>query len=249
MEKLTSREGHAVISVVMPNTISLIDFSAFNGCEELTTVRLSSNLVKINNAAFKDCSSLTSIRLPDTLYCIGTGAFQNCSALQHINIPKSVTEWYAESFAFSGLITIDLEDGLTILGDSAFMSTLVEEISIPGSIKTIARGVFHNCDNLQTIRLQEGTEVIEATAFSHSAMIAEIVIPSTVTSCDERAFWNCESLQKVKFQGDAPVKFEIEDELIKEFYADTHPNYTIFYHEGATGFTTPEWNGYKTEIW
>jgi hypothetical protein len=27
------------------------------------------------------------------------------------------------------------------------------------------------------------------------------------------------------------------------------PNYTVYYHEGAEGFTSPEWEGFTTELW
>ena len=30
---------------------------------------------------------------------------------------------------------------------------------------------------------------------------------------------------------------------------DKNPEFTIYYRKNAQGFTSPEWNGYPTEIW
>ena len=44
------------------------------------------------------------------------------------------------------------------------------------------------------------------------------------------------------FEGYAPELFRVEN-------AEPAGTFTVYYHEGAKGFTSPTWNGYKTEIW
>ena len=63
----------------------------------------------------------------------------------------------------------------------------------------------------------------------------------------EHAFSGCDTLEKVKFEGNAPEAYVYPLEIMPFGPNDVH--YTIYYHRGAQGFTSPEWNGYPTEIW
>ncbi len=238
-----------VTSVDMPNTVKVIEGGAFMHNKELTTVRLSKSLNEINGGAFEGCVNLSTIQLPATLNKIDMRAFAECTSLKQIKIPKSVKEWYSESFAFCGLENVVLEEGLTILGETAFSGTNIKSIEIPGSVKVVPRGIFSRCKILETVILNEGIEAIDATAFRNSTSLTEIVIPDTVEKCSEFAFIGCTALTKVKFEGNAPSDFKNQDAGLEELYADWRATFTVYYHEGAEGFTTPEWNGYKTEIW
>ena len=155
----------------------------------------------IEESAFENCESLTSINLPKNLNILGSYAFLNCSSLKNIFIPNGITEWGFETFAFSGLENITLENGITSLPNSCFAG----------------------CVNLK-----------------------EITIPSSVVSINESVFDGCKSLQKVFFEGNAPATYSGENvhRLPVAKYL-----YTIYYHQEATGFTSPEWYGYPTQIW
>lgn len=238
-----------VVSVDMPDTVKVIEDGVFMHNKALTTVRLSNSLVEIGGSAFDGCTNLSTIQLPATLTKIGMRAFADCTSLKQIKIPKSVTEWQSESFALSGLETIELEEGLTVLGETAFGGTNIKSIEIPGSIKIIPSGVFSLCGKLETVILNAGIEKIEVQAFRKNTSLTEIVIPNTVTACSEFAFNECTALKKVKFEGNAPSEFKNQDAGLEELIGSSRATFTVYYHEGATGFTTPEWNGYKTEIW
>jgi hypothetical protein len=96
--------------------------------------------------------------------------------------------------------------------------------------------------------LNEGLVEIEYNAFGGSNKFTEIIIPATVMTMEEKAFSSCTALEKVMFEGDAPSPFVTYD----PFGDREEPwfvSYTIYYHKNAKGFTSPEWNGYPTEIW
>ena len=80
-----------ITSVIIPNTVTLIDSQAFERQTRLTSVTLSTSLVEIGNTAFNGCSALTRIILPATIKTIGAGAFTGCTALTTVSIPASVT--------------------------------------------------------------------------------------------------------------------------------------------------------------
>lgn len=235
-------QNQSLASVKMPNSITVIEGGAFSGCTALTTVVLSQSLVAIKGSAFEDCSKLSNISLPKTLTQIRTRAFANCISLKYISIPKSVVDWEGETFVHSGIETIELEEGLELIGDTAFAYTNIKEVVVPSSIKTISWGAFGSCPNLESVTLAEGLLTIEDLAFSGATKLKEIVFPSTLETVNEGALSNCSSLVTVKFEGNAPSGYAAQP-------VEARGNYTIFYHEGAEGFTSPEWNSYSTKVW
>lgn len=236
-----------LVSVKMPDTVTKIGAMSFQNCLELTTVELSEELQVIYGAAFSNCPKLSEITLPNTLAELYDKAFENCASLKHITIPKGLTYWGSEVFVNSGLETVVLEDGLSCIGSTAFAYTKLREIEIPGSIKELPWQAVAGCYGLETIILHEGLETINRSAFD-GAVITEIVIPKSVECITETAFSNCERLKAVKFDGEAPVTY-LDELMPDELTGLDNVSYTVYYHEGVEGFTSPEWYGYPTIIW
>lgn len=82
-----------ITSIKIPKSVTSIGGQAFNECSNLKTVIFEDNsqLKSIGEYAFSDCRSLTSITLPRGVTSIDRLAFNNCSSLSRIVIPSSVT--------------------------------------------------------------------------------------------------------------------------------------------------------------
>ena len=231
-------------SVLMSNQIVSIENSSFSKCIQLTIVRLSDALVTIGEAAFNCCEALSTISLPDSLTCIDTLAFANCKSLKQINIPAHsfdnvpVDEYHA-AFLGSGLESIKLAEGIKFIPNATFAESMLREIILPNSIQLIDQSAFADCENLEKIELNEGLSTIDFEAFKNTKL-KEIVLPRSVEVFRSSAVEGATSLIRIYFEGDAPRWFSANKE---------GATFTIYYHEGAEGFTSPEWNGYKTEIW
>ena len=103
MDNVITGNTNCAGSAAIPNTVTSIGFSAFNGS-----------------------SSLTSITIPNSVTSIGESAFYNTTALTAINIPNSVTSIGLNAFAFStALETVTFETGsvLDSIGNNAFFGT------------------------------------------------------------------------------------------------------------------------------
>jgi|GEM_PF-3992194 len=79
-------------------------------------------------------------------------------------------------------------DGKTVtaIGNNAFSEKSLEDVIIPGSIRTIGDYAFRY-NNLASVTLSEGLETIGKNAFL-SNVITELIIPDTVTFIDHGAF-------------------------------------------------------------
>ena len=78
--------------------VTSIGLSAFEGCEDMTSVSIPGSVTSICNGAFWECSSLKTVVIPDGVSTIGEGAFRNCYSLISVDIPNSVI--YIGSSAF-----------------------------------------------------------------------------------------------------------------------------------------------------
>ncbi len=139
--------------VALPNTVTIIEDYAFNGCTKIKQVILNEGLISIGQEAFRD-SRIEQVDLPHTLTTIGALAFRN-TYLTSVFIPNSVTTIGDTAFGWnSRLLRAELEEGCTIVGWYMFHSnTYIKEIILPDSITTIGNMAFINCKALESIHI------------------------------------------------------------------------------------------------
>jgi len=79
--------GQAWQQILLPESLEVIERSAFEGCHTLWNLHLSENLCYLGSRAFADCTALKALRLPDSLTDIGLQAISGCTALEDLWIP------------------------------------------------------------------------------------------------------------------------------------------------------------------
>ncbi|MEI6092008.1 MAG: leucine-rich repeat protein, partial [bacterium] len=92
--------GNLNTSYTIPNTVNIIDASAFSDHKTLTNITMSNNLQTIPNGAFYNCKGLLSITIPNSVTSIGAVAFMNCDSLTSLTIGRGVN--YIGGDAFLG---------------------------------------------------------------------------------------------------------------------------------------------------
>ncbi len=75
---------------VIPSTVISINYSAFDGCTNLTSIKIPSSVTTIGTYAFEYCSGLTEILIPKNVTSIGSTAFYSCTNLQKVSIVNPV---------------------------------------------------------------------------------------------------------------------------------------------------------------
>lgn len=79
LEKFIEEPG--VTEVVIPEDVTIIGLSAFDGCESLISVTFPDNVMRIDDYSFSYCENLTSITGLNSMTKIGCEAFKGCSSL------------------------------------------------------------------------------------------------------------------------------------------------------------------------
>ena len=95
--------GYEVKELVIPNTVTSIGISAFEGCSDLTSVTIPNSVTTIESYAFQGCTGLTSVIIGNEVGIIMNGAFNGCSHLKDVychatNVPNTDSNAFTDSY-------------------------------------------------------------------------------------------------------------------------------------------------------
>ncbi|MCF1354849.1 leucine-rich repeat domain-containing protein [Mycoplasma hominis] len=85
---------------------------------------------------------------------------------------------------------------ITEIGNRAFFNSVIQSVTIPGSVKEIGESAFSGCRNIKEVFLNEGLEKIGSEAFKYTN-IESITIPGSIKEIDKGAFSWCTNLKEV----------------------------------------------------
>ena len=211
-------------SVVIPDTVTVIQESAFAECTNLSSVALSEGLVELGKYAFGG-TALTNIIIPKSLETAHTGwehignstktdgPFANCGQLKKVTLEAGSTQ--IAQFVFAGcnaLEQVDLPDTLTKISKGAFIAcTNLESVALPDTITKIDEGAFTECTKLKNINLPKSLIELGRYAFGETAL-TNIIIPKSLETAHtgwehignstetDGPFINCENLKTITFE-------------------------------------------------
>ena len=110
-------------------------------------------------------SDLTTYAVPHFIGEIGNGAFRNCKNLKEVTFSlhadgyRSIWSIANSAFENTGLTKIDLPEGITVIGRSAFEGcSAAAEIVLPESLNVIRSYAFDRCGNAETTVSFRGNE-------------------------------------------------------------------------------------------
>ncbi len=208
-------EDTAIEEITIPKSVWMLNFSSYSNDEQTKANGNTNNYA----SAFYD-SKLKKVIFEEGTTLIGSYSFQNCPELEEVIIPDTVKTIYPR--AFSGctkLSQVTLNEGLQVIGFSAFANTAIEEITIPKSVwmlnfssysnaeQTEANGSTNNYasafydSKLKKVIFEEGTTLIGSHSFKNCPELVEVTIPYSVKSIGNYAFDNCTALSSVFYAG------------------------------------------------
>lgn len=205
-------------SVVLPNSMKVVNDYCFKECTSLTTITLGDSTKIIGTDAFRDCHSLYSINLPNTLTDIRSGAFMDCHAIDSIVWPVSINcigyQMFCRDSSLSCIVfpnslrtidmcafesctnlrNINLPNTVDSIGESAFIHSGIQAIRIPDSVRVIESFAFRWCTDLDSVFLGETVSKIEGEAFEYYNNLRHIAMNDSLKTISSYAFSDCDSM-------------------------------------------------------
>ena len=201
----TGSEGNVTIpSEIDGKPVTAIGERAFSQNNTLTSVAIPDSVTGIGDYAFYE-SGLENINIPAGVTTIGRSAFTNCKSLSSVTFAEGSRLSSIGDSAFYltwSLTSIEIPDGVTVIGDYAFYESGLENINIPAGVTTIGMGAFEECFNLSGVTFEKDSKLteIESGTFFGCVNLTSIEIPAGVTSIGIMAFYSCSDLTSVTFE-------------------------------------------------
>ncbi|MBO5919812.1 MAG: leucine-rich repeat domain-containing protein [Bacteroidales bacterium] len=130
---------------------------------------------------------------------INEGLFSENPNLSNVTIGEQVTGIPHYTFAKSGLPSVSIPGSVTTIGKYAFYDCdKLESIDIPATVKTVDYGALYDCDALQKADL--GASTIDAGVLYDCDALEALTIRGTVNTIGMDAFYSCGELKYVSFK-------------------------------------------------
>lgn len=230
-------DGEEIAELMIPSDVEAIVTDAFYNCPDLTSVFMTNGIDNIGEKAFNGCENISELKIDVTDMAIFCGKSHNYSA-GGLCVP---TKLYSDGEEITELV---IPDGVeTIVTDAFYNCPDLSFLSLPNGITSVGQNAFRSCGNISELRIdvtdiaefsgknhdysgigivlplslyQEGEPIsdlvipdnvgaIASSAFNNCPTLTSVTIPASVTSIGENAFYNCSNLTSVSVNNPTPV--------------------------------------------
>ena len=162
--------------VIIPNCVTVIEASAFNGCSNLDRLTIGENVKSIGNAAFYGCSNLEVV----------------------INLSNIPLQRFSTGYGYAAYYATILVDKNDVkIGDFYFRTSNGEHtlLCYTGNAEELSLPKDYNGENYK----------IASSAFFNCTSLTKIEIPNSVTSIAYSAFQYCKNIKIVINKSDLAI--------------------------------------------
>ena len=242
------RGNDNVKEVIIPDGISTIE-STFYMTNNIETIEISATVDNINKRAFYCCWGLKNIVVSEDneYYASVDGVLYDKSLNRLINVPA---DKHMDSFK--------IPDGVEVIGELSIRCQDIKEIvipntvtkiesysiytngltklTIPGSVKTLEDDAIYYCNDLESIKIEEGNlKEISTMAINTCYNLNRIELPSNITSIG--FFYDCNALNEIIIS-EKNKNYCVEDGVV----LNKVQTKIVLYPRGSekTSYTVPE---------
>ena len=194
-QEADANSQYAKGEVTIPESVKINDVtyrvteigeSAFHDCTDITTVKLTNNIVYICDYAFQGCTSLSKLVIPTSVSKIYQYALVGCTGLKEFVVEDS-----SEDIDFSNL---------TSPNDALFKECPLETVYLGrkylyfGSTRPLG-----GITTLKNLTIGSMIDEIYPYAFKDCTALENVVLGNQITAIGKEAFMNCSALQHISF--------------------------------------------------
>jgi hypothetical protein len=185
---LRQYDGDAT-DIVIPQSVNAIGEFVFDG-KTVNSLTTHSGVKRILDSAFYQCAPLDNVTLAEGLEFIDAVAFWN-SGIKTLNLPEGVTT--IGEFAF-----VD-EKGWErmLLEDEIYEAPPLEMLTIPDSVRRIETYALAYCRNLTELSIPDSVNYIGDRAFEGCEALESVKLPGGLKELGEFAFFLCDKLREI----------------------------------------------------
>lgn len=189
--------GSTLVSVDLPDAVTLVGHSAFRDCTELSFVTFGEgNHLRLMSNAFYN-TALESVRIPENLTYIGEYALVGLQRLTAFEVSENNPNYQA----IDGILYS--KDGKKLIAAPAGKSG---SISLPRELEVLGYGAFEN-SRLTKISFASGSNILTfGYRCFYNSSLTEISVPESVISLDYYAFAMCKDLTTVRISKGSQLK-------------------------------------------
>lgn len=195
-------ENTSIQEVVLPAGLIEIRAHAFDYCSNLKTVHIPNTVTLIDESAFYHCSYLSELTFEmggTDKMIIGKNAFAY-TATRNLKLPATVTVLGNYAFYQSSLQNLTFEENsqLFSIADLVFQGTGLVSVTFPAGLNTIGDSVFLKCYSLKNVVFGEGLVTIGDQVFKDSS-VETVAFPASLKNMGVETFMECADLREVTF--------------------------------------------------
>ena len=215
---LPCRGQNHIISIILPATITSIEYYAFRYCNYLTAIKIPSSVTNIGFVAFESCSAFINVDANNLNYSSIDGVLFNKDKTTIIQCPVSRTGNYIipssvtsiPDFTFSecnSLTSVTIPSSVTSIASYAFDCSALINVNENNTKYSSIDGVLFNKEQTKLIHcptskaesymIPSSVISIEGDAFRYCSRLASVTIPSSVKTIGSSAFNSCNSLTTI----------------------------------------------------
>ena len=164
-------EGHEIIDITTPSTITKINSYAFTGFDYLTNLVITDNIIEIGTNIVSSCRSLTNITFGPSLQVFEP---LNNKNLVNVYFTGTLSDWLSIEYEESKDNPMYYAEHLYIDGN------LVTEVVVPSNITEIKAFAFYGVEELKKITIHNNVTVFGAYAFGQCTQLNDVYYNGTV---------------------------------------------------------------------
>lgn len=206
------------VATAQNGALTTIGSEAFSMCS-ISSFQLPAKVNSIGEGVFYGDTSMRDITvaLGNSNYKIINQALYNSDGTTLLYYPSGLTGQYTvdlatkkigdRAFAYSRASEVELNNGITEVGEYGFANSSLKSINIPSTVISLGGDVCNYCTSLTKVVFGDNMKCnsIPIGAFSCCSSLKEILIPAGIEKIEEDAF-SSSGLQKIQFGSNSKLK-------------------------------------------